>query len=329
MNSQISPLLVPAVLGLLSAVLLLGSITVPALGALTLPVSTAPLFYAGLTRNVRGAAIACGVALAGALVFAGLGGFLVLLLIAAGPALLVAWYANLSRPVDEGDPDGAIEWFPLPEIIGRLAIYVTLVTLGIIAVTGYDPTVLSGQLSEAMRGVFLEASRENPELALPTDERISQQTALFARFVPALMPAGLLLVLFTSLGVASLVARARGSQRRGRDDVPAEAGLPFPAMIVFAVAVACLAIGLFSTAAMAVAGALGFIFALIGLAVIHYAVRGRPSRTATLVLLYIAIILFSPLWIGLVVLGLAETLLGLRARLSNRFTPPPPPSPKE
>ena len=318
--SQASSLLVPAVLGLLSAVLTLASVTIPAVGVATMPVSTAPLFYAGLTRNVRGAGIASGVALLGALLFAGLGGFVVLALISVGPAMLVAWYANLSRPVDESDPEGPVELFPLPEIMARLAIYVTLVVLGIVAVTGYDPAALSDQLNSAMRTVFVEAGRQNPELALPSDERIAEQTTRFARFVPGLMPAGLLLVLFTSLALASVVARARNSQRRARDDVPAEAGLPGTAVIVFGVAVACLAIGLFSVAAMAVVGALGFTFALIGLAVIHYLVRGRPTRTITLILLYIAVLLIPWLWIPLTILGLAETTLGLRARLSHRHT---------
>lgn len=322
MNPQTSSLLVPAALGLLSAVLTLASVAAPVLGVLTLPVSAAPLFYAGLTRNIRGAGIASGVALVGALVFAGLGGLVVLALLNVGPAMLVAWYANLSRPLDEDDPASPVEWFPLAQIMARLAIYVTLVVLVIIAVTGYDPATLAGQLDEAMRSVFTEAGRRNPELALPSNERIANQTVLFAELVPALMPAGLLLVLFTSLAIASLAARLRGSQRRVRDDIPAEAGLPMEAVIAFAIAVVCLLIGLLPVAAMAVTGALGLAFALVGLAVIHYAVRGRPARTATLVLLYIAVILFTPLWIGLVALGLAETLLGLRARLSGRFTPP-------
>ena len=312
--------LVPAVLGLLSAVLTLASVTIPTIGVLTLPVAAAPLFYAGLTRNVRGAGIACGVALLGALLFAGIGGFLLLALISAGPAMIVAWYANLSRPVDEDDPASPVEWFPLSEIMARLAIYVTLVVLGIVVATGYDPATLSDQLGAAMRTIFVEAGRQNPELTLPSDERIAEQTALFARFVPGLLPAGLLLVLFTSLAVASLIARARGSQRRERDDVPAEAGLPVAALAVFAVAVACLALGLLPVAAMAITGALGFLFALIGLAVIHYLVRGRPTRSIMLVLLYIALLLIPWLWFPLLLLGLAETLLGLRARFLNRTT---------
>lgn len=316
-------LLVPAALGLLSATLTLASVTVPALGILTLPFSTAPLFYAGLTRNVRGAGLASAVALTAALVFTGIGGVAVLALLAVGPAMIVAWYANLSRPVDEADPDGPVEWFPLPEIMARLVIYVALAVLVVVALVGYDPDALSGQLSAAVGELLSEAARQNPDVILPAEERIETQAQLFARFLPAIMPAGLVLVLFTSLGVASLVARARNSQRRVRDDVPAQAGLPLPAAVVFGVAIGCLLIGLFTVAAMTVVGALGVAFGLVGLAVIHYLMRGRPSRTATLVLLYLGVILFTPLWIGLVALGLAETVFGLRARIAHRFNAPP------
>ena len=320
MHPQTSSLLVPAALGLLGAVLVLASIVVPALGLLTMPVAVAPLFYAGLTRNVRGAAIASGVALLATGLFAGPGGLAVVALIGVGPAFLVAWYANLSRPVDEDDPGGPVEWFPLGGILVRLVLYVALVVVLIVAVTGYDPVALSGELNVAIRNIFDEAARQNPDLTMPDDDRIAAQTSLFVRLAPGLMPAGLLLMLVASLAVASAIARARGSQRRGRDDVAAQANLPAAAVAAFAVAVACLALGVLATTALAVTGALAFAFALIGLAVIHYAMRGRPTRMATLTLLYIALIIFSPLWIGLVLLGLAETLLGLRARLANRST---------
>jgi hypothetical protein len=71
------------------------------------------------------------------------------------------------------------------------------------------------------------------------------------------------------------------------------------------------------------AGGLFLAYLLLGLAIIHYTTRAQPWRPFALWALYGALIVVNVwIWIVVAVLGLAETVLHLRARSS---APPAPP----
>ncbi|MEL6736862.1 MAG: hypothetical protein AAFO98_13525, partial [Pseudomonadota bacterium] len=61
-------------------------------------------------------------------------------------------------------------------------------------------------------------------------------------------------------------------------------------------------------------GAFGMAFAFVGLATLHTLTMGNPARTIILMLSYLLLLFIAPTIIGMVILGLIETLYGLRAR---------------
>jgi hypothetical protein len=66
-------------------------------------------------------------------------------------------------------------------------------------------------------------------------------------------------------------------------------------------------------------------YALLGLAVMHIITLGINGRAFVLTGLYFAIGVFGWPIVLLSLLGLAETILGLRARITGRRGPPPSP----
>jgi hypothetical protein len=143
----------------------------------------------------------------------------------------------------------------------------------------------------------------------------------------ALPPAAAVLAALTQIGnlwLAGLVVRLSGRLRRPWPDLTA---LSFPPLAVGAYGT-CLA-GLFlgglpALVASLFAATLTMAFAMIGLAVVHTATRDMRGRTAFLWGTYGAVFL---LILPLTIVGVTETLFGLRGRMAkngppNRHGPP-------
>ena len=128
----------------------------------------------------------------------------------------------------------------------------------------------------------------------------------------------LLLINFT---VAERFARKRGWILRPKEDYALTVGLPLVAIGVFAGAVAFSAFFSSSAglAAQAVAGAMGGAFGVVGLATVHIITRTLPrmARTPSLIVTYFALVVSRFFAVALALLGLLDTLLGLRARFLN------------
>jgi hypothetical protein len=93
------------------------------------------------------------------------------------------------------------------------------------------------------------------------------------------------------------------------------AGLPVWVAGVFVAALVLTFIdGPLGGAAGAIAGAFGYALGLLGLAVLHVVTLGRPGRTAILVGVYAALIVFAAALVLLIPLGIAELFLRLRER---------------
>ena len=312
MATNSNPYLVTAALGLAGATIALGAVT-GAGGVALAPFAAAAFFYAALTRNLRGALVAGGVAVGILLLIQGPSAAIGIGLLFAMPAMVVGWYANLSRSLEDGDPNAPVEWFPIAELVLRLTAYAGLLAAIAKAMAGSDWTAGFGQLIDAQVSQIGSASPDPPPDQLA---RLGDLLKAFLPFMPAVAGLFATATLILGLMVAMAVARSRKSLIRETVDWPADLSVPPVAAMILGVATALVVFGVMTTTALAVASAFATAFMLVGLATVHYLLRGKPVKLPMLILLYLAMLFFAPVLLGLAALGLAETLTGVRARSS-------------
>ncbi len=278
-------------------------------------VTGVPIAIAGFGWTPLAAAIAA-LAGAGAL-------FLFMPPLAAGAFLLlfaipVAWcvrLAAMSRTTDAGT-----EWYPY----GRLLLHATgAVAIGLSLVgflIGYDAESMTPGMADALQQWFAA----HPDLqSQPTRAEIEPFVRFNLRLLPYSLGAIALLITVLDLWLGALVARKSGRLTRLAEPVWT-AALPIEAALAFAAALALsfLPPPLGDVAAV-FAGATACALAMVGLAVLHAVTVGNTSRRLVLVVTYFLLAFFGfPIFL-FAALGLAETILHLRAR---RFagTPPSP-----
>jgi len=132
--------------------------------------------------------------------------------------------------------------------------------------------------------------------------------------LPAAFAVLWLTVMLFNLWLAGYIAAASGRPLRPWPDLH---GLEVPNVFVAVFAgalVASFVPGIIGLIATGFAGAMLFAYVLQGLAVIHVYSRGVPFRPLLLAVVYLGILLLGWLAIIVAILGLAEPLLGLRAR---------------
>jgi hypothetical protein len=191
---------------------------------------------------------------------------------------------------------------------------------------GFDTAQMQGgmrrELERALR--FLSGTTANAPLRLPVKDPEALLDILVL-IVPPMKATALTITSLFNLWLAALIVRVSGRLKRPWPQIAAMTFPPFaPAVLALAVAGTFLpdmigiVAGLF-TASLLLA------YALLGLAVMHIVTLGINGRMALLGGLYFAVGIFGWPIVLLSLLGLAETILGLRARVAARRGPPPGP----
>jgi len=217
------------------------------------------------------------------------------------PAAWAGHLANLAQPDASGR---GLEWYPLSRILAWLmaAVAAGFILTGWIA--GIDAAVIADDLARALREIVAAQGDAPPQFD------IDQAARLYSIVVIAVMPALWLTLHVLVFQIAAAVTRRSGRLARPAQDIAAEASLPPAALIV---PVAGLA-GMFLTdgavreiaAVLAGVGIAGF--ALVGLAEIHFASRGRPGRMLLLIGCYLLIPLFSLALVVFAAIGARRSL---------------------
>ncbi len=236
------------------------------------------------------------------------------------PALVLAALARAPSLPRFRKPDAAAP--PLRASVGAMTLaaagfgvvisFGALVTL-IVVYGGYENGVTT--ISEMLRPTLQEAMGE------ASDATLAEAISLFVKYSPAAVAASTTLML-----LANLYAAARSiqvSQRLDRPWPPLPISLSLPPGAALA---ALVALGAWLTTpprygafAAVLVGALGVIFVMQGLAVLHALSRRLPARPALLFCLYFACFV-APRWVlpALAMIGAAESLYSLRLRAALR-----------
>ncbi len=313
-------LIVGLVAGLVAAVLFGAVITGSAVSIGLVFLIPLPLFIAGLGWGVV-SALAGAVVGTIALVF--MAGFKVglgfALQMAVAPVVL-SYLSLISRPAASG-PDGqptGVEWYPEGRLVLWTGAIVTAMIGIIVIVAGIDQDVLKAWGAEALDHI----TKLQSQVASQTGNETSLDNfkAAFQGLVPHILSITAMVWSVMTLAVFGMAARLLGAAGRNIRTWAPFCRLAFPRGATLALGAGLLAsflpgqLGLIGEAGMTT---MITAFCLLGLATVHGLLEHSSARTPLLFLTY-TIIFFFPLALpGVMALGLAEHMLGLRARFAQ------------
>ena len=258
----------------------------------------------------------------------------ILFMVAIGlPAWWIGYLALLARPVPGADPASAetsIEWYPVGRIVVWTAIIAAAVALASMLRHGLDAgAVQAGQRGELERMLrFLAGLPADAPLQSPGVKDLDRLLDVLALMAPPMKAIGLTLTSLFNLWLAALIAHISGRLKR---PWPAIAQMTFPpfAPTLLAIAVAGTFLpDLIGLASSVLTASLLLAYALLGFAVMHAITTGIGGRRFMLTGLYLTVGLFGWPIVLMALVGLIETVLGLRARHAARRPPPLPPGPR-
>ncbi|MEL6437414.1 MAG: DUF2232 domain-containing protein [Pseudomonadota bacterium] len=274
---------------LATALLCLGVATGSGLSVVLFFLSAVPLMVATLGWGAA-AGLVGAVAAAAIIVFvANLQTAIFIVTTTVIPAVLSGFLMNLARPADEiGGPQGKMVWYPLADVIFRMALITGAAFIVAGYLVGYGP-----ELVNPLVGDFIVRYREvSPEFGGFTPEALEQFQSFILYLLPFVQTAMWLIVLVGNLAVALFVTRRSGRLKRPADDWALALRMPRIAVAIFAGAILLsMASGNLGLAANAIMGPLAGGFMLAGFALMHASTRGQPWQPLAIVIVYMGTIL--------------------------------------
>jgi hypothetical protein len=280
-----------------------------------------PIMIAGLGWSHWAAMTA---ALAGALGLGAVFGTVFLLAFAAGagfPAWWLSYLAMLARPVAATNGSGqdapSFEWYPPGRLVVWAAVLGVLVVIVAIPNFGIDAGFRAG-LRDALNAI-MRVNTSTPTRAGSNTER------LLEILVNAIPPAAAVLATITNLLNLWLAARVVKFSGRLARPWPQLSSMSFPPLITAALGVAIALSfldGMLGIVGGIVAASLLLAYGVLGFAVLHAITQGMSARPFVLGITYACVILLGWPMLALCLLGLVETAIGLRGRVSAKRGPP-------
>lgn len=233
------------------------------------------------------------------------------------PAYVLAYLALMAR---QDKPDAPLEWFP----VGRLVLAATV--LGCLSIATLIPLVAGSfqDYEAALRSLFEAMLADRTGQVSPDGERLADL------MVAVMPPAAAVVTMVTQLGnlwLAAHIARLSSHLMRPWPDLSAME-LPRGAAILLVGSFigSMLADGFVGLLVELLAATLLMAFGLLGLAVIHVITRGAPGRSLVIGTVWLAALGLGWPFAVLALLGIAETLFGVRARFRRKAGPGGPPA---
>lgn len=321
-----SPTLIGIGAGLVSAVLFASAAGGTVLSLILFYLAALPGFLAGFGWGLSAAIIAS----VGGTVFVGL----VLGIEAAG-----AYAATLSLPVifltyliflrresgDEGSEggDAVVEWYPLGRIVLWAAFIAGLIAALVVILLGQNEVSYVEAVQKVLQETVFPEIQANSKTQF-SPEQLKSFSNLMVRILPAASAVAWLCLTLLNMWFAMRIAEISGRLERPRPDFSA---MSFPPSVGFAFLGALLLSfmgGLPGFLATGFAGALLFVYALLGLAILHAITPQTPWRTMIFFGLYFALFVIGWLWVVLAFFAVGDPFLQLR----ERFRAGPPSIPR-
>jgi hypothetical protein len=270
--------------------------------------------WAGLTAALAAAAL-----LGGAF---GILFFATFLVSVGAPAWWLGYLALLGRPVANGGAPH-MEWYPP----GRLVLWATAigaaVVVGALATFGGDEATIRHGLKSALEQILRLQTGvpEDAPLQLPGIQDADSVVDMLGSMLPPAAAVIAAITLTANLWLAALIVKLSGRLRRPWPDLSALSFPPLAVAVYGALLAGAFLPDLAGLVASVFAAAVTVAFAMIGFAVLHAATRHIRGRAVILSATYACVALLIWPVVVMTLVGVAETLFGLRARSSQRGPP--------
>ena len=270
--------------------------------------------WAGFTAAVAAAAM-----LGGAFGILLLGTFLASV---GAPAWWLGYLALLGRPVANGGATH-MEWYPP----GRLVLWAAVIAAAVIAVAlamfGGDEATIRHGLGRALDQLLhlQTGTPADAPLQLPGIDRPDRVVEMLASVLPPAAAVIAAITLTGNLWLAGLVVRLSGRLPRPWPDLTALSFPPLATAFYGALLAGAFLPDLAGLVAGLFAATLTVAFAMVGFAVMHTATRHMRGRAVVLSGTYGCVALLIWPVVVMTLIGVAETLFGLRMRSSGRGPP--------
>jgi len=325
---MIATLLIALAAGCASALMFASIVSGALISLLLLYFAPLPLMVAALGWGPLAATIGGIMAAIGLGAVFGLSLCIAFAIMMALPAWWLGHLALLGRPVVNAVPSGdvaapdfpTLEWYPIGRLLLWIAGFAVLTTTATLLTLGTDAATITDTLRTGLLRIL------TPRSAVSGDE-LKQRIDAVVMIAPAAAANSTMIMMALNLWLAAKITATSGRLHR---PWPVLKSTELPPMTLAALMVAiafCFAGGLLAILAQTAAAALLMSYALTGLAVLHTLTLGLKSRALWLGFAY-AILVMSGGWlvVTMVILGIADAVLGLRQRFLRGRPPPLPAS---
>lgn len=233
------------------------------------------------------------------------------------PAWWLSYLALLARPV--ATPAGTtLEWYPIGRIVLWTAMLSALVVVAALSMLGTTEDAIRGELRRSFETVL----RRQGSLELgDSAEARSALDALVAAAPPA-AAISITLINLISLWLAGRIVKVSNRLRRPWPDLAQIEFPPIAAAILGLLLVGILLAGLIGLVSAVFAASLCTAYVVLGFAVLHTITRGMNARGLVLSTAYTASLLIWPVLLLVALLGVADSVMGIRRRIWNMPRPP-------
>jgi hypothetical protein len=287
-----------------------------------LPLMVAALGWGPLAAAIGGISAAIGL---GAMF--GLPYCMAFALTVALPAWWLGHLALLGRPIDHGAASGngaspvapALEWYPVGRILLWITGFAALTTMAALLTLGTDAAAITATMHRGLLRIL--GSRGTASTG-----EAEQWIDALVTIAPAAAAIVAMMTLALNLWLAAKITATSGRLHRPWPDLKSTAPPPMTLAALCAAIALCFAGGLLAMLAQIVTAALMMAYAFTGFAVLHTLTLTLKSRALWLGAAYAIVMVFTWPVLAMAVLGLADTIFGIRQRYLRGRPPPLPAS---
>jgi hypothetical protein len=287
-----------------------------------LPLMVAALGWGPLAATIGGIGAAIGLG-----TIFGLPYCMAFALTVALPAWWLGHLALLGRPMDHGVASGngaspvapVLEWYPVGRILLWITGFAALTTMAALLTLGSDAAAITATMHRGLLRILGSRSTASTGEA-------EQWIDALVTIAPVAAAIVAMMTLTLNLWLAARITATSGRLHRPWPDLKSMAPPPMTLAALCAAIAFCFAGGLLALLAQIVAAALMMAYAFTGFAVLHTLTLTLKSRALWLGAAYAIVMVFTWPVLAMAVLGLADTIFGIRQRYLRGRPPPLPAS---
>lgn len=238
------------------------------------------------------------------------------------PAWWLGYLALLGRPLANGGAP-QMEWYPPGRLVLWAAAIGAAAVVGALATFGSDEATIRHGLRGALEQILRlqTGAPEDAPSQLPGIPDADRVIAMLVSVLPGAAAVIAAITLTGNLWLAGQIVRLSGRLQRPWPDLNALSFPPLAAALYGALLAAAFLPDVAGLVSSVFAATLTVAFAMIGFAVLHTATHHRRGRAVVLSGAYACVAFLIWPVIVMTLVGVAETLFGLRVRLSRRGPP--------